>query len=455
MLLIKIALGLFGLGIVVFIHELGHFLAARLTGIDVDAFSIGWGKPIFKKKIGKVEYRLGMFPIGGYCKMKGDSDYNNEAYEKIEKGILPEEGSYLAASPIARILVCFGGPLFNLIFAVILLSFLWGIGFEVNTLGNKIILASEITPGETYPADIAGLKTGDRIIEIAGRETSFYHEVQENIALNPEKELPLLVERNGEILNLAVTPSLDKTSGAGKIGVYFWTDPVIDSVKEGSPAHRAGLLPKDTILSANGLTLNNTMDLLRVMEQNPQVLVLEYVRNGRPGQVQFTKDEYEEGIGLSWAAINYRTPSLSFTAAIEKGLRESWKTLTVSITSLRLLFKGIDLTQAVSGPVRITYMIGEVAAQGFGQGLGIGMRSIAEFLALISIALCVMNLLPLPIIDGGMIILFLVEFIRGKPAHPKAISVFQTCGMVIIFCLITFALFGDISYFIRMYFVRN
>jgi len=108
---------------------------------------------------------------------------------------------------------------------------------------------------------------------------------------------------------------------------------------------------------------------------------------------------------------------------------------------------GIDLTKAVSGPVRITYMMGDVATSGFGQGFGIGLRSIVSFIALISIALCVMNLLPLPVLDGGMMILFFVEMIRRKPIPPKAIAVFQTCGMVIIFALMIFALFGDVMFF--------
>jgi len=448
MLIIKIIFGLFGLGIVVFIHELGHFLFARLAKIDVEAFSIGWGKPILKKKIGKVEYRLGMFPVGGYCKMKGDTDYE-KAWENMNNGVKSEEGSYLAASPFGRILACFGGPFFNLVFAAILLSFLWGIGFEVNTLGNRIILASEVTPGETYPADTAGLQTGDRIIEIAGKEISYYHEVQENIALNPEKKLPLTVERNGEIINLAVTPSLDKSSGAGKIGVYFWADPVIESIKENSPAQRAGLLPKDIITSVNGAAIHNTMDIEKATEQNPDLLVLGYSRNGIQGEVQFTRDEYANGIGLKWASVNYRTPNLSLPSAVAKGIKESWRTLIISIRSMKLLFMGVDLTQAVSGPVRITYMIGEMATRGFGQGIGIGLRSIAEFLAIISIALCIMNLLPLPILDGGMIVLFLVEAIRRKPAHPKIISAFNACGMVIIFSLMIFALFGDIMFFVR------
>ena len=453
MLIIKIALGLVGLGVVVFIHELGHFLAARLMKIDVEAFSIGWGKPILKKKIGTVEYRLGMFPVGGYCKMKGSSDYGGNEYkelwENIKKGILPEKGSYLAASPAARILVCFAGPFFNLIFAVFLFSILWGIGFEINTLGNRIILASDITPGEVYPADSAGLKTGDRITEIAGQQISYFHEIQENIALNPNKPLPVTVERNGEILHLNVIPALEKSSGAGKIGISVWTDPVIQNVTDGSPAWREGLLPGDIVTAANGESLHNSFDLMKIMQQNSGNLVLDYERNGLNRQAEFTSEDLEKELGFSWAIINYRTPNLSFPAAIAKGVTESYRTLVVSVKSLRLLFMGIDLTQAVSGPVRITYMMGDMAAQGFGQGLGIGLRSIAEFIALISIALCIMNLLPLPIIDGGMIILFFVELVRRKPAHPKAISIFQTCGMIIISGLMFFALFGDILFFVR------
>ncbi|MDR0300987.1 MAG: site-2 protease family protein [Treponema sp.] len=441
MLLIKILLGLAGLGIVVFIHELGHFLAARLVKIDVEAFSIGWGKPVLKKKIGTVEYRLGMFPVGGYCKMRGETDYN-KAWEERNKGIMPEKGSYLASNPAARILVCFAGPFFNLIFAVLLLSFLWGFGFEIKTLGNKIILASEITPGEVYPADAAGFKTGDRIIEIAGQKISYYHEIQENIAVNPNKNLPVTVERDGKIIQLEVTPALEKSSGAGRIGVSFWADPVIESIKDESPAAIAGLLPGDIVIAANGQPLHNSFDLRKALDQKPDILVLEYERNGIQGQAQINAKDYEEEIGFSWALINYQTPHLSFPAALAKGTKESFKTLALSIKSLKLLFMGIDLTQAVSGPIRITYMMGDMAAKG-------GLRSFVEFIALISIALCMMNLLPLPIIDGGMILLFLVELIRRKPAHPKAISIFQTCGMAIIFCLMFFALFGDIMFFVR------
>ena len=446
--IIKIALGLAGLGIVVFFHELGHFLAARLTKIDVEAFSIGWGNPILKKKIGTVEYRLGMFPVGGYCKMKGDNDYN-KIWEDRKNGIPPEKGSFYAATPIARIIVSFAGPFFNFVFACILLSVLWGAGFEIQTLGNKIILASDMSSGETYPADIAGFKTGDKIIEIDGQKVSYYHEIYETIATNPNKLLPVKVERDGVIHSLEVTPVLEKSTGAGRIGVSFWTDPVIGSVKEGSAASIAGFKTGDVISSANGIELQNTYDLFKIIAEEPDELILEYYRDGVPGRIVFSGDDLKEGIGLSWQFINYRSPPLPIHKAVAKGLQESYKTITVSIKSLRLLFMGIDLTNAVSGPVRITYMMGEMAAQSFAHGIGAGLRSIAEFIALISIALGIMNLLPLPIIDGGMIVLYLVEIIRRKPANPKAVSIFQTCGIVLIVCLFIFALFGDIMFFIR------
>jgi regulator of sigma E protease len=448
MLILKIVLGLLGLGVVVFVHELGHFLAARWMGIGVEAFSIGWGKPILKKKIGAVEYRLGLFPLGGYCKMKGENEFQ-EAYEKNQGGGRTEEGSYFAAHPLRRVITCVAGPLFNLAFAVLVLSIIWGIGFEVTTLDNRIVLVSDISPGNVNPADEAGLKTGDRIIEIKGVKTETYHDIQESIAVRPGEELPLRVERNGEILSLRVKPVLEKSTGAGKIGVYFWTDPVIEKIAAGSPAEIAGLESGDRILKVNGADLPHTMRLVNILDEKPPALNLEYRRGDEiltANLIPVYKEAEGRDLGIIWKAVKYRTPRLSPPLALVKGAEETWKTFTVSVKSLSLLFKGIDLTQAVSGPVRITYMVGDAAAEGFNQGFGAGLSSMASFLSLISIALCIMNLLPLPILDGGMILLFFIEAIRRKPLHPRFVYAFQTVGVVLIFGLMIFAVFGDILY---------
>jgi regulator of sigma E protease len=436
---------------VVFVHELGHFLAARLVGITVEAFSLGWGNPILKKQVGGVEYRLGMFPLGGYCKMKGESEFR-EAYESRKAAITPEDGSFFAASPWRRIVVSFAGPFFNLLFAVLALSVIWGVGFEVNTLDNRIVLASTINPAEHYPADEAALETGDRIIEINGRTISTYHDIQENIAVNPEKALTVKVEREGAVQELTVRPDLDKSTGAGKIGVYFWTDPIVASVTPGSPAAIAGLRAGDRILKINGEEFLYTVALVKILQDKPPVLSVEFERGVLTKSVDLVLSYSDTGsadLGISYEIIQYHTPRLSPFAALAKGAGETWKSFSVSLKSLGLLFRGIDLTKAVSGPVRITYMLGDVATAGFGQSVGAGLNAMASFLALISVALCVMNLLPLPILDGGMILLFIIEGLIRKPLHPRAIYVFQTVGVVLIFGLMIFAVFGDILYFVR------
>jgi regulator of sigma E protease len=451
MIAIKIVLGLIGLGVVVFVHELGHFLAARLVGIDVEAFSIGWGRPLLKKKIGAVEYLLGMFPIGGYCKMRGENEFQ-EAYENKLKEIPRIKGTFFGTHPVKRIIVCFAGPLFNLIFAVLVLSWIWGAGFEVTTLDNRIVLLSDVESGARYPADEAGLATGDRIVAIDGRPIANYHDILEAIATNPEKTLPVRVERKGGTVDLTVRPLLDKSTAAGKIGVYAWTDPLVRSVAEGSPAWIAGVREGDRILRVNGEELAYTAAFIRILKSQPAVLSLGLERSGRELETDLVvsySDGGEADLGIGYEAVRYSTPSLNPLQALAAGTGETWKTFTLSIRSMALLFRGIDLTQAVSGPVRITYMVGDVAAEGFGQSFGMGLSTMANFLALISIALCIMNLLPLPVLDGGMILLFIVELAKRGPLHPKAVSAFQTVGVALIFGLMIFAVFGDILFLVR------
>jgi len=453
MIAVQIALGLFGLGIVVFVHELGHFLVARAVGIDVEAFSIGWGRPILKKKVRGVEYRLGMFPLGGYCKMRGHGEITGP---ETAAGAQPDRGSFYGASPLRRIAVCLGGPVFNLIFAVVVLSVIWGTGVQFSTQENRIVLASQLSPETDFPAAAAGLKTGDRIIAINGVPTDFAHQIRENTTLNPGRMLSLTVDRQGEILNLYATPELDRSTGAGFLGIHFWTDAVVAEVVPDSDAAVAGLAAGDRIVRLNGREVANTVDVMEVLAYSvdpmdvlanrPAHVSIDLVRDGEEVRVELLTQLGGAGMGIIWPTVLYSTPPLSPAAAVARGARETWQTLSISVRSLSLLFSGINLTQAVSGPLRITYMVGDVAAAGFRQNAVTGIRAMADFLALISIILCVMNLLPIPMLDGGQIVLFTVEAVRRKPAPPKALRAFQTVGWALILSLMVFALFGDIVF---------
>jgi regulator of sigma E protease len=447
-LISRILIGLFGLGIVVLVHELGHFLVARLMGIDVEAFSIGWGKPIWAKSIGKVEYRIGALPFGGYCKMKGETEFQDAlAQRKME--IPREKGTFYGSHPIKRIAVAFAGPAANAIFAVVVLAFVWGCGTEVRTLGNRIILASEIETGSRFPADDAGLRTGDRIISIEGMPVTNFQEIQEGLAPFAEKKRILEIERDGATQTVSIIPRLDPLSGAGKIGVYFWNDPLVETVKKGSPAAIAGIRSGDKILAANGKNIVNTVEFSTLLKNRPNNLTLTVDRSGERLDRTLVLSWNDDGsldTGITFAALRFKTPALAPAAAVAKGWNEAYKTFVLSLRSMSLLFRGIDLTKAVSGPVRITYMVGDVAAEGFGEGIGAGFSAVAGFLALLSVALVIMNLLPIPALDGGLILLFLVELILRKPLKPKTVYVFQLVGTAIVFGLLLFSLFGDILF---------
>ena len=449
-MVLNFLLGLLGLGIIVFVHELGHFISARLMGIKVEAFSIGWGKAILKKKIGEVEYRLGMFPMGGYCKMKGDGDFE-EIYRKRMEGIALEEGSYFAAHPLRRIAACLGGPFFNFVFAVLVFSVIWGMGgFIIPTPSNKIVLSSELNHGEELsPAGMAGLQSGDRIISILGREINTFDDIRRVITINPNQVLPVEVDRNNVIHAYNITPLLDDSRTRGIIGIYNWIDPVISMLLPDSPAYNAGLLQGDIVTSVNGINTEHTIAFDAILRNRPEELDIEYIRQGQiyrtTVQPEYNEDE-RISLGIIWEVPYYIAPRLSIPMAVYRGTVETWNTFTYSISSLAMLFRGIDFTQAVSGPVRITHMTGEVAATGFSQGIGSGISAMMQFLAFISIALCMMNLLPLPVLDGGMILLFIAEMIRKKPLPPRFVNAFQTVGIVLIAGLMFFALFGDIRY---------
>ena len=458
--------GLLGLSVIIFIHELGHFFVARFFGVHVESFSIGMGPVLLHKTVKGTDYRLSLVPFGGYCGMKGEKDFQTAMENKLDR-IPAEKDSFYGVHPLKRIAIAFAGPFANVILAVAALSVVAMIGYDYYTSPNKIILASEFYSDSPSSAAEAGLQTGDRITAINGKRIEYFSDIVEAVSLAARKTLHIEADRNGTAMTFTLVPELDKSTGAGKIGVLSWLDPVIESAAENSPAFNAGLQNGDRIIEADGKAVRNTVDLYEILK-NLHEADISVERGGRVFQAHLSlapqdeqsaqksaerKNSGNENLvsGISWQAIKVHTKTYPFFPALLQGAKETFKMVSVTAQSIALLFKGIDLKQAVSGPIGITVLLGETAKEGFSAGFSVGVVTVCNFLAVISISLFLMNLLPEPVLDGGLILVAFIEQVPRKSIKKKTLYAIQIAGVCFIVLIFLLGMFADINRIIQRF----
>jgi regulator of sigma E protease len=475
-------LGLVGLGLMVFIHELGHFVAARLCGVEVEVFSLGWGPRLVGFTHKGTLYQISWLPIGGYCKMRGElvpgiagggpqaagegpqaagegpQAADGAAAGEVAAGPAPAApGSFLAAPAWRRIIIAALGPVFNLAFAFIVFTLIWWAGFAVYSSDNRVILATDYSLDSfaAPPAAArAGLMTGDRVTAIDGSAVEKFQDILEMVSAAPGRPFRFTVERQTEAgsrtLELAITPELDKDTGAGRIGIYSWVDPVVDKVASGSAAAIAGLRHGDRIVGANSRQVRNTMDFYQELVTKPAKIDLSFTRDGAAESVPLVLAYDGKGVanvGLSFTSGVYRSPRLGLFGALTKSLEETAGTITLTVKGIGLLFQGVNLRNAVAGPLQIVDFIGRAATSGFQIGFGVGLVSFFRFLAFLSVVLFLMNYLPIPALDGGQIVLFVVEIIRGKPLRSQVIWRLQIIGFSVLIMLMLVITLNDVLRF--------
>lgn len=361
--------GLLCLFFLILFHEFGHFLAAKLFGVKVESFSVGFGPILIHKKIHGTDYRISLFPLGGYCGMKGEKDFQNAIEAKLPQ-IEGEKDSLYGIHPLKRALIGFAGPFFNFIFAFIAYSLISGIGYKYYTYSNSILINENIT---SSVAKDAGLESGDIITSINGKLTNDFSDLIQEISVRPDEDLILTVDRNGQNLSFNLHSEMDKATGSGKIGI--------------------------------------AADTSKILEKESK--------------------------------------KYSFFPALGHGFLESYNSVILTIKSICLLFKGVDLDNAVSGPARVTEMLGTTVKEGFSAGLKQGLIALLSLMAIISISLFIMNLLPIPILDGGLILIAIIEFVFHKKINPKIQYYIQFIGLAFIALLFIIGLQGDIKYFLN------
>lgn len=452
--MVKILIGLLVLSVMVFIHELGHFLMAKLCGVAVESFSIGWGPVLLRKKIKGTEYRISAIPIGGYCGMRGEKAFV-KALEENLASIPKEEGGLYSASPLKRILIAFAGPFANYISAVVCFAIISAMGSVYYTYSNIIAPIHCYDSTAETTAKEADLQVGDKIVEIDGRTTNNFREIMLEVMTKADKKMMFKIERNGIAFEKEMTPKLNPKTGSGLIGIYPFVSLKIEDIFPGGVAYNAGLKKGDVVTSINGKNVSNTIELQGELDALHESLAEKAIvgieREGAMLEKEIYVVRLEKGgidLGLSFQTQKIIVNGTGFFASIAQGFIKTHETILLTFKSFALLFRGVDLKQAVSGPLRITHMIGDAAQEGFRTSVAEGWLSLLSFIAIISISLFIMNLLPIPVLDGGLIFLSLIEAIMRHEISPKITYRVQFIGFAFIALIFVFAMVTDILFFI-------
>lgn len=445
-------LGLLGLSFLVFIHELGHFLVAKKNGVRVKVFSIGFGKKLFSFTKGETQYCISMIPFGGYVAMAGENPDNADEAD--------EKGSFVSKSVGARAAIAFAGPFINILFAFLLLTGLYIKGVQ-EPVSDQLIVGFIDESGSAYQA---GLLPQDTIFAIDGKPTKGWDDFRERIGVSLGATVLLEVHRDGSVLSLPVIPkelviprgdSSDGniSMGIGDIGIYPRHRVVIkDAPEVGSNAHTAGIQMNDTILSINGQHISKYEDVVQVISASAAApMDFRLLRGKDTVNTVVTavhNKEYDRYmIGIQMMYVMYKETHLvqsSFPAALKKSAATSWKMTTSIFRYLKRMFQGQVKADAFSGPVTIVAVMGSVWMSGFQEFL--------MLLALISVNLGVMNLLPLAVTDGGLLMFLAIEKIRGRPLARQTQLVIQNIAMaffISFFVFITFLDFNKIGLFLK------
>lgn len=431
---------LFNLLIVV--HELGHFLAARWRGLVIEKFGIWFGKPIWKKKINGVEYSLGTLPLGGFVALPQLAPMDIiEGETDADRAKLPP------VSALDKIIVAVAGPLFSLLLALVFAAIVWGIGHPVSEADITTVIGYV---EKNSPAEKAGLEAGDKILSVDGNRVTRFSGMNNSITWNVIRSegdtIPFVVARNGRRIKTEVTPYIAPSSGwrrksVRQVLIYPATTPMIDQVQPKTPAAAAGLKHGDIIKGFNGEEIYSPIALGAYIEQHPAQPITLEVRRGQQSfnvsvKPEVLPNEKTPRIGIAWDSSGRM--SITHPNPIE----QVYNSVTSTIDTIGAVAspKSDVKLQHLSGPLGIFHIYYLLFENEWGWQLALW------FSVILNVNLAILNLLPIPVLDGGHILLALVEAVRRKPVNIRVLEVVQTaCAVLIIgyICYISFFDVGD------------
>ena len=432
--MLNIIIGVFVLGILVFIHELGHFLAAKLCKIPVITFSIGFGKKILYKKIGETTYQIAAIPFGGYCALEGEDPKDGDNLS---------ENSFAARPIWQRALVAFAGPLFNIVTAYLFLvvMFMNGVPYAPYLDTNAVGFVAQNSPA------YGKVERGDKIISINNKEVLNWQDIHEKFS-DLSKDYAVTLKRGDDTVSVSLNidfPDPKSLESKGS-GIYPPIPAVIGAVGQSSVANTAGLLAGDSIISINNTQIYCWQMVSENIGRYDDSLGEISVVVSRGGEIidvpvvpQYNSEHKKYLIGIVMANPNVSIKKYTFVKSLKLAYKDCLKYSALIFDTLKKLLTLVVSPQYLSGPVGIMQMSGAAAQS--------GLSSLLQLLALIGINLGILNLMPLVITDGGLLSLLLAEAIMRKPISLKIREKLTVVFTTAFLCLAVFVTFADIMRF--------
>lgn len=416
----------FALGVIVFVHELGHFVVAKAFGCRVLTFSLGWGKRLWGFQRGETDYRVALFPIGGYVQLAGEDPTDVD----------PNDDRHFFNKPRwQRVLVYLAGPAMNVLLSIGLIAVLFMVGIEMPGLQRLEPVIGSVVEGS--PGEAAGLAAGDRVLSVDGGRVDDWDDVQFSILASAGRELSVEIERQGSRRTLLVTPAEVPKYEIGDAGIFPQFVPRVTMVEGGSPAERGGLRVGDELRSVDRHPVTGSREFIDLIQaRGGQPAELGIVRDGESMSVGVTPDgEAGAGrIGIGLGVYQRFGP----VKALGESVRYNWQLATQTVDVIGRIATGrMAAKSALSGPVEIAALSGAAARS--------GVKNLLYLMGLVSISIGLLNLLPIPVLDGGQILLLSVESLMRRDLSMTFKERFNQVGFVMIMALMVAVLYLDLS----------
>ncbi len=419
------------IGVMILIHELGHYWAARFFDVRVDAFSFGFGPRLFGFKRGDTDFRFSPILFGGYVKMAGDQPGDDN---------VQDPRALLAKPRWQRLVIAFAGPFMNIVLAVGILTGLYMVRFpKFPSHPNPTV--GYVVPGGA--ADKAGVKEGDRILQVDDNTKPTWEDISLKEVASAQRAMQVWVERNGQRLHFAVTPALDPKQGVGIAGWDEQMDVEVAGVMQGMDAERAGLKPGDLLVAVNGEPVRSTPKLHDIINATGgKPVVISYRRGGETRDLSITPTQSNvDGVERWMIGVRLENhivfTSLSFPDALIESVRQNGRDATLVYRFLEGIVERRMSAKSLTGPVGMAQASGEAAREGLTPFLGL--------MVMVSLNLAIFNLLPIPILDGGVILMLLVEMLMRRDLSLQVKETVFKVGFVFLMAVVAFVLYNDIT----------